>query len=113
MIVKKEEAEEEYVSGSGKVLDYNISDEVGLSVQKLEGRVPEEGYYRNSECHEVCYVTSGEAEVVIEDRKFQVKEGDVYVIEPGEKSCVRAEEVELVVVTRPDWYEEQCEIIEE
>jgi hypothetical protein len=42
-----------------------------------------------------------------------VKEEDVYVIEPGEKSCVKAEEVKLVVVTRPDWYEEQCEIIEE
>ncbi|MFB6199416.1 MAG: cupin domain-containing protein [Candidatus Nanohaloarchaea archaeon] len=112
MIVRREEAEVETISGTGKVLEYPISEEVGVSVQKLEGRVPEKGYYVNSECHEVCYVKSGEAEVVIGGEEFELKKGDIYVIEAGEKSCVKADNLEIIVVTRPDWYEEQCEIVE-
>lgn len=112
MIVRREDTEEEEISGPGKVLDYNISEDVGISVQELEGRVPEEGYYVNSECHEVCYVKAGEAKVIIGEEEFHVKEGDIYVIEPGQKSCVKAEGLEILVITRPDWYKEQCEIVE-
>ena len=112
MKIGRNDADLEEILGEGKVVDYPVGEEVGLSVQELNGRVPEKGFYRNSECLEVCYVKSGEAEVTIDGETFSVSDGDVYVIQAGEKSCVTAEDLEVVVFTRPDWYEEQCKIVD-
>ena len=47
----------------------------------------------------------------MEDDKYNLNEGDVFIIKPGEKSYILAENLNLVTIASPNWYSEQCKIV--
>jgi mannose-6-phosphate isomerase-like protein (cupin superfamily) len=111
MIVNKKERKGEK-SKSAIIYDYPISDEVGVSVQELDGRSPERGFYKNKVTREVCYVLSGSAIVFINNKETKVEKEDLFVINPNEKHYITAKKLKLIVFTTPDWKKEQCEHID-
>jgi mannose-6-phosphate isomerase-like protein (cupin superfamily) len=111
MIVSKKERKE-IKSGKSKVYDYPISDDVGVSIQELNGRVPEKGFYKNKISKEICYVLSGSAKVFINNKESKVEKEYIFVINPNEKHCIEAKNMKIIVFSIPDWKEEQCEIID-
>ncbi len=111
MIIKKDPKSIK-ISKKGIVYDYPLpSEEIGVSLQELDGRVPDEGFYKNNVCKEICYVISGSAEVFINNKKFSVSREDVFVINPKETSYIIAKKLKMLVITSPNWYEQQCEHI--
>lgn len=113
MIIKKGQTKKERIAKGGIVYDYPVkSKEMGFSVQELNGRVPDEGAYKNKICKEICYVIEGSGKIFIDDEELILDEGDIYFIEPGQKSYIMAEGLKLLTITQPDWYEEQCEVVQ-
>lgn len=113
MKIQKNQSKKEKIAGEGFVWDYPVpSEEIGFSVQELNGRVPDKGKYKNKVCNEACYVIKGNGKVYIDDEEFGIKEGDIYFIKPSQKSYVIAKQMKILTITQPNWYKEQCEIVE-
>lgn len=114
MLIKKKQRTKEQFGNNGLVWDYPMpEDKIGIALQELDGRVPDSGWGRNNICYEVCYAISGTAEVFVGDRKYEVAEGDIFVIKPREKSYIIGHDLKILTVTSPNWYKEQCEILVE
>ena len=54
----------------------------------------------------------GKGEFYIEDKQFEASEGDIVIIEVGRKSYVQAENLKMLTITQPNWYEDQCQLVE-
>jgi len=54
-------------------------------VIELTGRYPEEGLAQNLISKEMAYVVDGGGKVIVEGVEYPVNEGDIVLIEPGEK----------------------------
>ena len=102
----------EALSGDGVVWDYPVPDEqIGFARQKLNGRVPEKGFYVNKVCHELVYILQGSGTLILESKKIKFEPGDLLVIPPGKKSAIIAHHVILLTITRPNFYADQCALI--
>jgi|SRR3989338_3188938 len=113
MLVKKKDSVKEIGTKECSVWDYRLPEkDLGISVQKITSRFPKTGWSRNSVCKEVCFILSGSGIVCVENKAHKVSRGDVVVINPGEKSYAKAKSMEILVVTSPDWYPDQCEFLE-
>jgi len=100
-------------SGSN-IWDYELpGKETGLSYQKLNGRLPEKGWYKNTVCREFFFVINGKGTIHIENESHKIGKGDVVVLEPTQKHYGEYDNVTLITITIPDWYEGQCEIVEQ
>ena len=115
MLVRREDRKKVLLTKGSKnrtiVWDYPMpSEEIGISVQNIEGRVPESGSFRNRECHEVLYIISGTGNIVVEGMKYTVKGGDVIVIPKGKRSYITSRKLKILAATSPDWRESQCEV---
>lgn len=114
MLIKKKQAKREKISKNGLVYDYPMpSKYLGIATQELNFRIPDKGWYKNKICDEICYVISGSAILFIDDKKFNIKQGDIFIIKPKQKSYLQADNLKILTITRPNWYKEQCEILEE
>jgi len=89
MLVKKEQRKEKKIAKQGTVWEYRLpSKAIGFALSELNGRVPDHGWMKNKACNEIYYVISGSGTLFIEDEKHDLKEGDVFLIEPGKKFYV-------------------------
>jgi len=114
MLIKKEQRKEKQIAKEGIVWEYPLSSkDIGFALSKLNGRVPDSGWMRNKICNEIYYVISGSGILFIEDEKHELKEGDVFLIEPDKKFYIIAENLHLALPTSPAWYPEQWENIKE
>lgn len=112
MIIRKGETKKEGIS-NGIVWDYPMpSKETGLAVQELNGRVPEKGRFLNKICNEICFVIKGSCTLFLDEKKFDIYEGDVFIIKHGQKSHLIANKLKMLTITSPDWHPEQCEIVD-
>jgi mannose-6-phosphate isomerase-like protein (cupin superfamily) len=84
-----------------------------FALSKYNGRIPDSGWTRNKICNEMYYVIGGSGTIFVEDKKYELKECDVFLIEPGKKFYVIAKNLQLAIPTSPAWYPEQCENIKE
>lgn len=84
----------------------------GVSYQKLNGRLPAKGCYRNKVCQEIMFIVAGYAQLNINDKEYSVSQGDVVVLQPGEKHFGQYQNTVLITITSPNWSEEQCEVVE-
>ncbi|MCK5490957.1 MAG: AraC family ligand binding domain-containing protein [Candidatus Pacebacteria bacterium] len=113
MIIKKADSKIEKISFRSNVWDYPMpSEQVGIAFQELDGRVPDNNWYKNTKCYEICYIISGQGKFFIEDEQFDARVGDVVIIETNKKSYIEARCLKMITVTRPNWYEKQCSIVE-
>ena len=113
MIIKKKEAASIKANEGSTIWDYPIPTEhTGVSSQTLNGRLPVKGWYKNTVCREIFYIIGGKATINIDGEVSQVEAGDVVVLEPNQKHYGEYENVSLITITTPNWYEDQCKIEE-
>ncbi len=114
MLIKKEQRREKQIAKEGTVWEYHfLSKAIGFALSRLNGRVPDSGWMRNKVCNEIYYVISGSGILFIEDKRYKLKAGDVFLIEPGKKFYVVAKNLHLALPTSPAWYPEQWENVKE
>lgn len=110
MIIKKQNAKLEADQPGVRILDYNLSPfQTGISYQELDGRVPESGAGKNKVCEELYYIIDGCADIWIDGVKHEAEPGDVVMIKPGSSSYLIADNLRILTITVPDWYEDQYE----
>ena len=110
MIIKFSETTK--TTAEGDIWDYPINKDVGLSYQILNSRGPKSGKYLNKVCQEIYFIIKGTAVFYINDNRYEVKEKDVVIVEPNTPFHIETNRLEYIIVTRPDWYEEQYQEID-
>ncbi len=81
------------------------------AVVKLTGRYPSKGRVVNLKCKEMGYVIKGSGKVVVENKKINLKQGDLILIEPGEKYFWDGK-LDIFTPCTPAWYPEQHKEVE-
>ena len=65
----------------------------------------------NLKCKEMAYVIKGSGKIIIEEKGVELKEGDLVLVEPGEKYFWEGNLVMFVPCT-PAWHPEQHKEVE-
>lgn len=92
--------------------EYPLNDkDINVAVIKLNGRYPETGRVMNTVCKELSYIIKGNGKLFVEDKIFEIEEGDVVLIEPNEKYYWEGNFTMFVPCT-PAWTLEQHKAIE-
>jgi len=85
-ITRKEETKKFKNSEVYTAIEYPMDDkDINGAVIGLNGRYPDKGRTMNEKCKEMAYVINGSGRVVVEGKEIQLSEGDLILIEPGEK----------------------------
>lgn len=114
MLVRKDERKEKEISKGNFVWNYEMdSREMGFALARINSRYPESGEAINEACNEIYYVMSGGGKIYIEGKEFEIKEGDVFLIEKGKPYHVTGDELFVAIPTTPSWYPEQHKLIED
>jgi mannose-6-phosphate isomerase-like protein (cupin superfamily) len=88
-------------------IEYPLGDkDINGAVVELNGRYPDRGRVVNLKCKELAYVVKGAGKLVVEDEEIALKEGDLALIEPGEKYYWEGDMTMFMPCT-PAWYPEQ------
>jgi mannose-6-phosphate isomerase-like protein (cupin superfamily) len=87
--------------------EYPLGDrDINGAVIELKGRYPDKGAVMNLKCKELAYVVKGSGRLVIEGKETLLHEGDLALIEPGEKYYWDGNMTMFMPCT-PAWYPEQ------
>jgi mannose-6-phosphate isomerase-like protein (cupin superfamily) len=93
-------------------IEYPMGDkDINGAVIELSGRYPDKGRTVNERCKEMAYVIKGLGKVVVEGKEVQLNEGDLVLIEPGEKFFWEGK-MTLFMPCTPAWYPEQHKEVE-
>lgn len=88
-------------------IEYPLRDkDINGAVVELNGRYPNKGRVVNLKCKELAYVVKGEGKLVVEGKEIALQEGDLALIEPGEKYYWEGSMTMFMPCT-PAWYPEQ------
>ena len=88
-------------------LEYPLGDkDINGAVIELSGRYPEKGAVVNLKCKELAYVVRGSGSLVVEGKETLLNEGDLALIEAGEKYYWEGNMTMFMPCT-PAWYPEQ------
>lgn len=67
------------------VSEYPTEDQdLDFAIVRVDGRYPENGFAVNRKVKEIVYVSEGSGLVVVNDQRFDLDQGDVILINPGE-----------------------------
>jgi len=111
-VVYKRQTEEFKNSPVCIAIEYPLGDkDINGAVIKLMGRYPDKGRVVNLKCKELAYVIKGSGKVVVEDKEIELKEGDMVLIEPGEKYFWEDKMIIFMPCT-PAWHLEQYRKVE-
>jgi mannose-6-phosphate isomerase-like protein (cupin superfamily) len=92
--------------------EYPIDDkDINGAVIELSGRYPDKGRTMNEKCKEMAYVIKGSGKVVVDDKEMQLKEGDLVLIDPGEKFFWKGN-MTLFMPCTPAWSPDQHKQVE-
>ncbi len=105
--VKKSETHKFENSKTAIAYEYPMEDkDLNGAVVELSGKYPDEGFVVNKVCKEMVYVIKGSGKIVVDDKEIAFGEGDLMLIEPGEKYYWNAH-CTIFVPCTPAWYPEQ------
>ncbi len=94
------------------VWDYPMTNKnIGISYQEINGKSPDNGWWKNSVCEEWYYVMGGKGKALIENKSHDFSSGDIIVLPKMKKHKIIGKKLKLLAITTPDWYYEQSEII--
>ncbi len=111
-IVYKNQVERFKNSESCTAFEYPLGDkDINGAVIELNGRYPGKGRVINLKCKELAYVIKGSGKVVVEGKEIKFQEGDLILIEPGEKYFWEGD-LTMFVPCTPAWYPEQHKEVE-
>jgi len=103
-ILHKNEAKKFENSKQCIAYEYPLEDkDINGAVIVLNGRYPDKGRAVNKKCKEVAYVVKGSGRVVIESMATEISEGDVILIEPGERFYWEGK-LTMFMSCSPAWY---------
>jgi mannose-6-phosphate isomerase-like protein (cupin superfamily) len=106
-VARKNQSEQHQSSDHCLAIEYPIDDkDINVAIIELTGRYPSAGRVVNLECKELAYVMKGSGKVVIEDQEINLGEGDMVLMEPGEKFFWDGN-LTLFMPCAPAWYPEQ------
>lgn len=93
-------------------IEYPLGDkDINGAIIELNGRYPERGNVVNLKCKELAYIIKGSGRLTVENKKTEIKEGDLVLISSGEKYFWEGDLVMFVPCT-PAWYPEQHQEVE-
>ena len=93
-------------------IEYPLEDkDINGAIIELRGRYPEKGRVTNLKCKELAYIINGSGRIVVEDKEVELNEGDLILIEPGERYFWEGNLV-MFMSCVPAWYPEQHKEIE-
>lgn len=92
--------------------EYPLGDkDINGAVVTLRGRYPDTGRVVNEKCKELAYIVRGSGKLVVEGQEVELQEGDLVLIEPGERYYWDGQMMMFVPCT-PAWYPEQHKGVE-
>lgn len=93
-------------------IEYPMEDkDINGAVIELNGRYPDKGRTVNLECKEMAYVIKGSGKLVVEGDEVKLNEGDLVLIEAGEKFFWEGN-LTMFMPCTPAWYPEQHKEVE-
>ncbi|MDD5098455.1 MAG: cupin domain-containing protein [Candidatus Pacebacteria bacterium] len=106
-IIHKNQTEQFKNSENCIATEYPMSDkDINGAVVELTGRYPEKGRVVNLKCKELVYVIKGYGMVIIEDKELKLEEGDLVLIEPGERYFFDGN-LTIFIACNPAWHNNQ------
>lgn len=106
-IIKKDQTKKYKNSDVCVITEYPLQDkEINGAVIKLNGKYPDTGQVVNLKCKELAYVIKGSGKVVVDGLEVAINEGDLVLIEAGEKYYWEGN-LEMFAPCIPAWYPEQ------
>lgn len=85
-IIHKNQTEKFKNGDNCTAIEYPMGDkDINGAIVELTGRYPIKGRVVNLGCKELAYIIKGSGKVVIEDKEINLEEGDLVLIEAGEK----------------------------
>ncbi len=111
-IVRKNEAKKFKNGEACTAIEYPMGDkDINGAVIELSGRYPDRGRTVNEKCKEMAYVIKGSGRVVVEGVETQLNEGDLVLIDPGEKFFWEGK-MTLFMPCTPAWNPDQHKQVE-
>jgi mannose-6-phosphate isomerase-like protein (cupin superfamily) len=111
-LVRKDQAKKFKNSDVCFAYEFPLGDkDINGAVIELSGRYPDSGRVVNQKCKELAYVMRGSGGLVVEGEKVKLKEGDMVLIEAGERYYWDGDMV-MFVPCVPAWYSDQHKEVE-
>ncbi len=111
-IVRKNETKSFKNSEVCTAIEYPIDDkDINGAVIELSGRYPDKGRTMNEISKEMAYVIKGSGRVVVEGVETHLDEGDLVLIDPGEKFFWEGN-MTLFMPCTPAWSPDQHKQVE-
>jgi mannose-6-phosphate isomerase-like protein (cupin superfamily) len=111
-IIKKNQTIEIKNGENCLAIEYPLEDkDINGAVIELTGRYPNAGRVVNLKCKEIAYVISGSGKIVVENEEINLSEGDMILVEPGEKYFWEGK-LKIFAPCTPAWYPEQHREVE-
>jgi len=85
--------------------------DINGAVIELNGRYPDKGRAVNLKCKMLSYVIKGKGKIVVEGEEVNLREGDLILIEAGEKYFWQGD-LKLFASSTPAWSPEQYKEVE-
>lgn len=93
------------------VTEHHLNDEqIDFAIVKVNGRYPDRAYAVNRKCKEVVYIQNGTGQVTVDGIEHKLNEGDVVLIEAGEKFFWEGN-MNLHIACHPAFTVEQHELV--
>jgi len=93
-------------------IEYPLGDkDINGAVIEINGRYPDKGRTVNLKCKEMVYIIRGSGRLVIEGKEVKLNEGDLVLIEAGEKFFWEGDLI-MFSSCAPAWNHEQYKEVE-
>ena len=111
-IIHKDQAKIHRNSNACTAIEYPLGDkDINGAVIELNGRYPGKDRAVNLKCKEMAYVIKGSGKLVVEEKEIKLNEGDLVLIEAGEKYFWEGN-MKIFMPCTPAWYPEQHKEVE-
>lgn len=88
-------------------IEYPLNDkDISGAIIELKGRYPNKGRVVNEKCKELAYIIKGSGLINIENKEFEIQQGDLILINPNEKYYWDGN-LTMFMPSAPAWYPEQ------
>ncbi|MBN1216104.1 MAG: hypothetical protein JXA99_11775 [Candidatus Lokiarchaeota archaeon] len=111
VVIKKNNAMKIVNGSSCTAYEYSFDEkDINIALIEINGRYPDIGLSLNQIVKEMIYVISGKGKIVIENKEYEIEEGDSVLILPNKKYFIDGS-LKLLVSCSPAWDVSQYKII--
>ena len=111
-VIHKDQTEKIKNSNCCLAEEYQMADKnIGGTIIELTGRYPSKGRGVNMQCKMLPYIIKGNGKIIVEGKEVNLNEGDLILIEPGERYYWQGD-LKLFISSIPAWSPEQYKEVE-